>query len=52
MKIKAQVQNSQGSHQVKVATNDRVLSLDIPPRESGFGSSANSGIHRVTKKKT
>lgn len=43
MKIRAQVQNSQGSHQVRLATNEKEHSLEIPPRESGFGSSANGG---------
>jgi organic hydroperoxide reductase OsmC/OhrA len=43
MKIKAEVQNSQGSHQVRLITNDQAHSLEIPPRQSGFGSSANGG---------
>lgn len=43
MKISAQVQNSQGSHKVTLRTNDNEHSLNIPPRPTGFGSSANGG---------
>ena len=43
MKINARVQNSEGQHQVTLRTNDNVHSLDIPPRSTGFGSSANGG---------
>jgi len=43
MKIGAQVQNSHGSHKVTLRTNDNEHTLDIPPRPTGFGSSANGG---------
>jgi organic hydroperoxide reductase OsmC/OhrA len=43
MKVKAEVQNSLGSHRVRLVTNEQEHSLDIPPRESGYGSSANGG---------
>ena len=43
MKITASVQNSQWQHQVTLRTNENVHSLAIPPRSSGFGSSANGG---------
>ena len=43
MRISAQVQNSKGSHVVTLRTNDNVHSIDIPPRSTGFGSSANGG---------
>ncbi len=43
MKIKAQVQNRAGQNLVNLSTNDQVHSLDIAPRASGFGSSANGG---------
>lgn len=43
MRISAQVQNSKGSHIVTLRTNDNVHSIDIPPRSTGFGSSANGG---------
>ncbi|CAG0932965.1 hypothetical protein TFLX_02827 [Thermoflexales bacterium] len=43
MKISAQVQNSEGQHTVSLRTNDNVHSLVIPPKPTGFGSSANGG---------
>ena len=43
MRISARVQNSQGQHQVSLTTNDTVHSLSIPPKPTGFGSSANGG---------
>ena len=43
MKISAQVQNSRGSHKVTLRTNDNEHALDIPPKPTGFGSSANGG---------
>ena len=43
MKISAQVQNSYGSHKVTLRSNDNEHALDIPPRPTGFGSSANGG---------
>ena len=43
MKISARVQNSQGQHHVVLRTNDHVHSLTIPPKPTGFGSSANGG---------
>ena len=43
MKISATVQNSAGQHHVTLRTNDNVHSLAIPPKPTGFGSSANGG---------
>ena len=43
MKISAKVQNSEDQHHVTLRTNDNVHSLSIPPRPTGFGSSANGG---------
>src|SRR5688500_8239334 len=43
MKISAQVQNSYGEHHVTLATNGNTHSIVIPPKPSGFGSSANGG---------
>ena len=43
MKISAQVRNSQGKHEVTLRTNENAHSITIPPRASGFGSSANGG---------
>jgi uncharacterized OsmC-like protein len=43
MKIQAKVQNQSGQHQVSLSTNSQVHSINIAPRSSGFGSSANGG---------
>ena len=43
MKISAQVENSEGNHQVMLTTGDSVHSIAIPPKPTGFGSSANGG---------
>jgi organic hydroperoxide reductase OsmC/OhrA len=43
MLIRAHVDNRHQSHRVIVATEDRSHSLDIAPRATGFGSSANGG---------
>src|SRR5437868_12647975 len=43
MKISARVENSYGRHQVTLRTNDDAHSIDIAPKSSGFGSSANGG---------
>ena len=43
MKISARVQNSQGQHHVALRTDGHVHSLTIPPKPTGFGSSANGG---------
>jgi organic hydroperoxide reductase OsmC/OhrA len=43
MSISARVFNSQGSHQVTLRTNDHEHALAVPPKETGFGSSANGG---------
>ena len=43
MKISARVQNSAGQHHVSLQTNDNVHTLTIPPKATGFGSSANGG---------
>jgi len=43
VKIRATVQNSAGQHHVTLRTNDNVHSLAIPPKPTGFGSSANGG---------
>jgi organic hydroperoxide reductase OsmC/OhrA len=43
MKISATVQNSAGQHHVTLRTNDNVHSIAIPPKPTGFGSSANGG---------
>jgi organic hydroperoxide reductase OsmC/OhrA len=43
MRISARVENSQGQHQVTLATNENSHSITIPPKPAGFGSSANGG---------
>ena len=43
MKINARIQNSKDNHQVTLQTGENVHSINIPPKASGFGSSANGG---------
>ncbi len=43
MKISARVQNSKGNHQLTLTTDGHAHSITIPPRATGFGSSANGG---------
>ena len=43
MKISARVENSHNHHHVTLATNDQPHTLDIPPKATGYGSSANGG---------
>lgn len=43
MKISARIDNRQGSHEVRLQTNDKAHSLSIAPKESGLGSDTNGG---------
>ena len=43
MKVTAKVENSKDNHQVTLRTNDNVHSIVIPPKSTGYGSSANGG---------
>lgn len=43
MKITAKVENSKDNHQVTLQTGDNVHSIVIPPKSTGYGSSANGG---------
>ena len=43
MKISARIQNSKDNHQATLQTGENVHSISIPPKSSGFGSSANGG---------
>jgi uncharacterized OsmC-like protein len=43
MKISAKVENSKDNHQVTLQTNDNVHSIIVPPKPTGYGSSANGG---------
>ncbi len=43
MKIRAQVNSSRDQHQIRLSTNNQTHSIDIAPKATGFGSSANGG---------
>jgi len=43
MKISAKVENSKDNHQVTLQTGDNIHSITIPPKPTGYGSSANGG---------
>jgi organic hydroperoxide reductase OsmC/OhrA len=43
MQIGARVENRRDRHQVTLTTNGQSHALSIPPRATGFGSSANGG---------
>lgn len=43
MRISARVENSARNHQVVLTTGDTTHAIEIPPRPTGFGSSANGG---------
>ena len=43
MKISARVENSKAHNQVTLQTNENVHSIVIPPKSTGYGSSANGG---------
>ena len=43
MKITAHVQNSHNHQHVTLATNDTAHTIEIPPKATGYGSSANGG---------
>ena len=41
MRISARVENSEGKHHVTLTTDNSVHSIHIPPKPTGYGSSAN-----------
>ena len=41
MRIAARIENSKDDHQVTLQTNDNVHSIAIPPKPTGYSSSAN-----------
>ena len=43
MKISVRVENSKDNHQITLQTNGNVHSIAIPPKPTGYGSSANGG---------
>jgi uncharacterized OsmC-like protein len=43
MKFSARVENSKNTHKVAMQAGDAMHSIDIPPKETGYGSSASGG---------
>lgn len=43
MRFSARVENSENKHTVTMQAGDAVHAIDIPPKETGFGSSASGG---------
>lgn len=43
MKFSARVENSKNNHKVFLQTGDNIHSILIPPKPTGYGSSANGG---------
>ena len=43
MKFRARVENSENKHKVTMRAGDIVHSIDIPPKETGFGSNVSGG---------
>lgn len=43
MNISARIANRQGEHKVSLRTGTREHELTVPPKQDGFGSSANGG---------
>lgn len=43
MKYSARVKNSKDNHQVTLQIGENVQAINIPPRETGFGSSVSGG---------
>ena len=43
MHITARINNQAGQHDVRLTTNDQSRTLTIPPKTTGFGSSASGG---------
>lgn len=43
VKIAARVENREGFHHVTLTTDGHTHSIEIPPKPTGFGSSANGG---------
>ena len=43
MKFSARVENSKDNHQITLQTGNSVHSINIPPKPTGYGSSANGG---------
>lgn len=43
IQISAQVTNQENQHEITLSTNGNAHNITIPPKSSGFGSSANGG---------
>lgn len=43
MRFAARIRNSPGEHRVEVSVGEKSTSMDIAPRQSGFGSSVSGG---------
>ena len=43
MKIRAYVRNSEGNHNIELETNNKLHTIQIPPKSTGSGSSTNGG---------
>jgi uncharacterized OsmC-like protein len=43
MKFSARVENSKNNHKVSIQAGDAELFIDIPPKETGYGSSISGG---------
>ncbi|CUS04997.2 OsmC family protein [Candidatus Promineifilum breve] len=43
MKISAHLQNTHNHHHITLTTNDTTHTIEIPPKSTGYGSSANGG---------
>lgn len=43
MRIQVNIHNQAGQHEVRVSTDNRSQSIEIPPKPSGQGSSVNGG---------
>lgn len=41
--ISVEVRNQENEHQIQLSTNGNVHAINIPPKASGYGSSANGG---------
>ena len=42
-KVRATLNNSRGEHQIRLQTNGGACSIEIPPKEKGYGSSVSGG---------
>ncbi len=43
MKIGASLKNTKGNHQISLRTDEKIHSVEVPPKATGFGSSINGG---------